>query len=439
MMHPTSAKRSTRKRMTQLSLWLSIGFMGGIGTLGATIAQAQNMPEAEAIAVPSAEELLSAPVVNEPAPVAAPSTTPIQSAPSAPAPAPQVESAPVVEVAPAPVVAPTVTDEPTVTVEEPVRAEIDFSELYIDPTDYSVGATRSAPTVVLSERSTGCEAAVQPGQVIDSSVCRAIRSYASQQSYPQGSSVAIAAQGNSVRNLPLGAAVVQDFYNRTLRPAAFLGNGNMQLLYPLSVPGRLTSNFGWRLHPIFGDYRFHSGTDIGAPSGTPVLAAFSGRVTTSSFLGGYGLTVILDHAGDRAQTLYAHLSEVFVQPGEIIEQGEVIGRVGSTGNSTGPHLHFEYREYTADGWVAMDAGAVLQGALTNFFGGVGVAQLPDPKLEEAGLVNIESLADFGKLVVDVVPEGKAAEANKDIAQAAENYQEKEVDLPEVVVPATIYP
>jgi murein DD-endopeptidase MepM/ murein hydrolase activator NlpD len=428
-MHPTLAKRLTRQRMTQLSLWLSIGFVGGMGLLGATIAQAQNAPEAGAIAVPSAEELLSAPVVNEPAPVAAPSAAPIQSSP-----------APAVEVTPAPTVGPSVNDGPTVTVDEPIRAEIDFSELYIDPTDYSVGATRSAPTVVLSERSTGCEAAVQPGQVIDSSVCRAIRSYDSQQLYSRGASVAVAAQGNSARNLPLGAAVVQDFYNRTLRPTAFLSNGNMQLLYPLSVPGRLTSSFGWRLHPIFGDYRFHSGTDIGAPSGTPVLAAFSGRVTTSSFLGGYGLTVILDHAGDRAQTLYAHLSEVFVQPGETIEQGEVIGRVGSTGNSTGPHLHFEYREYTANGWVAMDAGAVLQGALANFFGGVGIAQLPNPKLEEAGLVNIESLADFGKLVTDVVPEGKAIEANKDIAQAAENYQNKaEVDLPEVVVPATLYP
>jgi len=171
-----------------------------------------------------------------------------------------------------------------------------------------------------------------------------------------------------------------------------------------------------------------------------VLAAFSGRVNTSGFLGGYGLTVILEHSGDRAQTLYAHLSEVFVQPGEVVEQGEVIGRVGSTGNSTGPHLHFEYREYTADGWVAMDAGAVLQGALTNFFEGFGVAQLPAPKLEEAGLVNIESLADFGKLVADVIPEGKVVDASKDLTQAAaETSQAKEVDLPEVVVPAVMYP
>lgn len=429
--------------MTQLSLWLGIGFVGSITALGTTIAHAQSAPEAEAIAVPSAEELLSAPVVNEPAPVTTPPAAPAQPAPEptatpvAPSPSPQVEPAPVVEASPAP----TVNVEPTVTADEPVRAEIDFSELYIDPTDYSVGATRSnQPTVVLSERSTGCEAAVQPGQVVDSSVCRAIRSHASQQLYPQGSSVAVAAPGNSARNLPLGAGVVQDFYNRTLRPSAFLGNGNTQLLYPLSVPGRLTSSFGWRLHPIFGDHRFHSGTDIGAPSGTPVLAAFSGRVNTSSFLGGYGLTVILEHTGDRAQTLYAHLSEVFVQPGEMVEQGEVIGRVGSTGNSTGPHLHFEYREYTPDGWVAMDAGAVLQGALTNFFGGIEIAQLPAPKLAEAGLVNIESLADFGKLVADVIPEGKAAEVTKDIAQAAaETTQEKEVDLPEVVVPATIYP
>lgn len=430
MTHPTSANHSTRKRVTQLSLWVSIGLVGGIGTLGATLAHAQTEIEAGAIAVPSAEELLSAPPVAAPAPIAEPApAAPSPSSPEVFSPTPQASPAPTVEASPT----------PTVRVEEPVRAEVDFSELYIDPTDYSVGATRSdQPTVVLSERSTGCEAAVQPGQVVDSSVCRAIRNYAAQQMYPPGA-VPVAAQGSGVGNLPLSAQAVQDFYNRTLRPAAFLGNGNAQLLYPLSIPGRLTSSFGWRLHPIFGNYRFHSGTDIGAPSGTPVLAAFSGRVNTSGFLGGYGLTVILEHSGDRAQTLYAHLSEVFVQPGETVEQGEVIGRVGSTGNSTGPHLHFEYREYTADGWVAMDAGAVLQGALTNFFNGVGLAQLPAPKLEEAGLVTVASLADFGKLVSDVVPEGKAVDAAKNLTQAVESSQAKEVTLPEVVVPAVIYP
>jgi murein DD-endopeptidase MepM/ murein hydrolase activator NlpD len=329
--------------------------------------------------------------------------------------------------------------EPSPAAADPVRAEVDFGELYIDPTDYSVGATRTAPpTVVLSERSTGCEAAVQPGQVIDRSVCQEIRRHAAQR-MSVASSGAIA-PGSGSHNRPLGAAVVQNFYNRTLRPAAFLGNGNTRLLYPLAVPGTLTSSFGWRLHPIFGTQRFHSGTDIGAPSGTPVLAAFSGRVNTSGFVGGYGLTVILEHAGDRAQTLYAHLSEVFVQPGETVEQGEVIGRVGSTGHSTGPHLHFEYREYTANGWIAMDAGAVLQTALTDFFNGFTVAELPAPKLAAGGLVNVQSLADFGKLVGDVVPEGKLSSAAKEFTPAAfADRGVKAEELPEVVVPATIYP
>jgi murein DD-endopeptidase MepM/ murein hydrolase activator NlpD len=84
-----------------------------------------------------------------------------------------------------------------------------------------------------------------------------------------------------------------------------------------------------------------------------VIAVLSGRVTVADWLGGYGLTVIIEH-NDQTQTLYAHLSELFVKPGDRIAQGEVLGRVGSTGNSTGPHLHFEMRHLTAQGWVAVD-------------------------------------------------------------------------------------
>lgn len=143
------------------------------------------------------------------------------------------------------------------------------------------------------------------------------------------------------------------------------GNGDRAILYPLAKTGRISSLFGWRTHPIFGNRRFHSGTDIAAPQGTPVLAAYSGRVATASYLRGYGLTVILRHADDTQESRYAHLSEIFVRPGDWVAQGTEIGSVGSTGNSTGPHLHFEWRQRQGSQWVAVDAGDHLHGNLAS--------------------------------------------------------------------------
>ncbi len=152
------------------------------------------------------------------------------------------------------------------------------------------------------------------------------------------------------------------------KPIAFVSTGaeefHSELIYPLTSPAPTTSSFGWRTHPITGSRRFHSGVDIGAPMGAPVVAAGSGLVISSGWLGGYGKAIVIQHNGVQ-QTLYGHLSEVFVQPGQKIEQGTVIGRVGSTGNSTGPHLHFETRVSTADGWVAVDPGEDIKYALDN--------------------------------------------------------------------------
>ena len=165
-----------------------------------------------------------------------------------------------------------------------------------------------------------------------------------------------------------------DYYNLTTRPAARPNIGKTSFMFPLTIPSAISSLFGWRIHPISGDYRFHAGTDLGAPEGTPVIAAVSGQVATADFLGGYGLTVILMHEKGTQQSLYAHLSEIFVQPGQQVEQGNVIGRVGSTGNSTGPHLHFEWRHLTSDGWVAVDAGNHLEYALAQFIRALQIAQ-----------------------------------------------------------------
>jgi murein DD-endopeptidase MepM/ murein hydrolase activator NlpD len=151
---------------------------------------------------------------------------------------------------------------------------------------------------------------------------------------------------------------------------------NTALLFPVSIPATITSVFGWRIHPITGDRRMHSGTDIGAPLGTPVLAAYPGEVAVADRLGGYGLTVILRHEEGTQESRYAHLAEILVQPGEWVDQGSVIGLVGSTGNSTGPHLHFEWRYLTASGWVAVDAGIHLEAAMANLIRSMEVAQNP---------------------------------------------------------------
>lgn len=107
------------------------------------------------------------------------------------------------------------------------------------------------------------------------------------------------------------------------------------------VHGRLTSAFGWRDLSVNGN-RFHGGVDLAAPPGTPVLAARDGRVRRAGWLGAYGYAVFLDH-GDGTETRYAHLSVLDVATGALVRQGDPLGRVGSTGASTGPHLHFEIR------------------------------------------------------------------------------------------------
>ena len=103
------------------------------------------------------------------------------------------------------------------------------------------------------------------------------------------------------------------------------------------------SAYGWRMHPIYHEMRFHAGEDIGAPTGTPILAADSGVAAVYPDNGnGYGNYIMINHGGGRV-TLYAHMSAFAISGGATVAQGQVIGYVGSTGNSTGPHLHFEVR------------------------------------------------------------------------------------------------
>lgn len=103
---------------------------------------------------------------------------------------------------------------------------------------------------------------------------------------------------------------------------------------------RISSGYGWRIHPITGQRRFHDGLDIAANHGNPVYAYTDGRVVEAGWNGGYGNCVLIDH-GNGLKTRYAHLSRIDVRVGQKVKVGQRIGAVGSTGNSTGPHLHFE--------------------------------------------------------------------------------------------------
>ncbi|MCL5734015.1 MAG: peptidoglycan DD-metalloendopeptidase family protein [Actinobacteria bacterium] len=108
------------------------------------------------------------------------------------------------------------------------------------------------------------------------------------------------------------------------------------------VPGAVTSPFGMRMHPIFHVMKMHTGVDMHAGMSEPIYAAAAGTVVYADWRGGYGKCVIIDH-GNGLSTLYGHQSEILVRVGQKVKRGEVIGRVGSTGYSTGPHLHFEVR------------------------------------------------------------------------------------------------
>jgi murein DD-endopeptidase MepM/ murein hydrolase activator NlpD len=140
----------------------------------------------------------------------------------------------------------------------------------------------------------------------------------------------LVAESNSIeaflRGLQKGQHVVQGFGG--------------YLKWPVSGP--ITSPFGWRIHPIYHYRSFHTGIDIGVPVGTRVKAARRGTVVYTGYKGAYGLVVIIDHGGALA-TMYAHLSRVFVRPGQYVGTLAVIAASGNTGWSTGPHLHFEVR------------------------------------------------------------------------------------------------
>ena len=382
------------------------------GLLGLTSLEAHTPARASEIAI--AETAASeAPPAAEAAPEAAPAPeasaysapaalAPAElPAPAAPEPAQDYYSAP-------PVAAP--AREPS----RPLAQSRPDPDPYIDTKDYSIGATQPytpPESIIVRERSSGCQATLAAGQGV-AGLCgvppaqqlSAVPSRSAEPpawaSVPQswdrsperwGSSSGTSsipqsygqpglqsAQNAASANSPYTVALPRNFSLKPItgaNPLKWILPDGEHMIFPLPIPVDITSVFGWRIHPITGQWSFHSGTDLGAPMGTPVLAAYSGRVSLAEFMGGYGLSILLDHSQGSHETRYAHLSQVFVKPGQWVQQGTVIGLVGSTGNSTGPHLHFEALESVQGSLVAVDPGLELQTTLSQLADALKTARL----------------------------------------------------------------
>ncbi len=135
---------------------------------------------------------------------------------------------------------------------------------------------------------------------------------------------------------------ITDMIKRLEAGGQITGRGTGSMSWPIRGP--ITSPFGWRVHPIFGTQKYHSGMDIAGDYGDPIRAADDGVVVSSGWLGGYGYCVIIDH-GNGLTTLYGHNSELHVSVGNKVYKGQTIALCGSTGYSTGPHCHFEVRKH----------------------------------------------------------------------------------------------
>ena len=154
-----------------------------------------------------------------------------------------------------------------------------------------------------------------------------------------GESVSYSSPQNETE--PMGGVDIKTYeaeVNTSFSPYTVTAN-----ITPPIENGRYTSYFGYRVNPITGEFTFHTGVDIAAPSGTPIRAAYNGTVTKVGEDSRAGKYIFLEH-DDGFVTFYCHCSEIAAQKGTVIRQGETIARVGSTGWSTGPHLHFEIRK-----------------------------------------------------------------------------------------------
>lgn len=143
---------------------------------------------------------------------------------------------------------------------------------------------------------------------------------------------------SQIEDLTIENANLTAILQQTSSSSSGVSYGSGTFINPTT--GRYTSNYGWRIHPITGKRSFHTGQDIANSYGTPIVAADGGKVIKASYNGAYGNTVIVDH-GNNYSTMYAHLQSFSVSVGDTVTQGQKLGEMGSTGWSTGPHLHYE--------------------------------------------------------------------------------------------------
>jgi len=220
-----------------------------------------------------------------------------------------------------------------------------------------------APKVEVTDRAEGCTTVVEGGEMRQKNCQPSQQNAPSQPEVAQQQSLPEVPhnieppsqpQQDIEQATPVQKREVKNRYTPPEQAPEIERDKHLNVLSPLPQQTNLSSNFGWRKHPISGDRHFHTGVDFVAAEGTPVIATRSGQVEIASYQGGYGVMVQLNHDDSPSKSRYAHLSTTHVKPGEWVEQGTVIGQVGSTGYSSGPHLHFEWRIYKNGRWVAVD-------------------------------------------------------------------------------------
>ncbi len=418
MMHHSHSKPH-RTGVQSKSLLLLCGWLGttlGVGAL--SLSHRAYADELEDLGIP--EVVPAAPAtdtfIDPPEPAWEPAPAPeVPIAPAAPAPV----ALPAEPTTPAPVALPakpptTPAISPRImprVAEEPVVGQ-PRENAYIDSESYNLDAPPTTPKSVLTGSVSGCQANLNIDPVLAATLCgppvvKTARQQPQQTQAYTATEYKTTAESRSYAYAPEAPAPQwKSNYSPSKTPTPWATDGPISLnpltktsaslgglpsspnplkwlipnqqrmIFPLPVPASVTSAFGWRTHPISGTSSFHAGTDLAAPTGTPVLAAFPGQVETSGFMGGYGLSVLLRHQQGQTATRYAHLSKIYVQPGQWVSQGTILGLVGSTGNSTGPHLHFETLEKKNNSLVTIDPGIQIKVSLAELIKGMQTAKVP---------------------------------------------------------------
>jgi murein DD-endopeptidase MepM/ murein hydrolase activator NlpD len=160
--------------------------------------------------------------------------------------------------------------------------------------------------------------------------------------------------------------------------------------YPMRSGHSITSRFGVRIHPITGKNRQHNGLDIAGDVGDRVISAQSGKVIDASYVDGFGQMVEVENNNSTFRTRYAHLSKILVTVGQEVKSGDLLGRVGSSGNSTGPHLHFEVREIRDGRWTSIDPEPLLYARNSKIPNKIRRSPLPSCKVSFIGDCEVDN-------------------------------------------------